>query len=47
MRECRWIWIRPLSLREKLFGDCFETHDQKEGMSAFLEKRKEKTFLNK
>ena len=34
-------------IEEKLFGDCFETHDQKEGMSAFLEKRKEKTFLNK
>ncbi len=30
----------------KLFGSCFETHDQKEGMSAFLEKRKEKTFTN-
>ncbi len=36
-----------LSLEAKLFGDCYETHDQKEGMSAFLEKRKEKTFLNK
>ena len=31
----------------KLFGDCFETYDQKEGMGAFMEKRKEKTFLNK
>lgn len=31
---------------EKLFGDCFETHDQVEGMSAFLEKRKEKNFTN-
>jgi enoyl-CoA hydratase len=33
-------------LEAKLFGDCFETHDQKEGMGAFLEKRKEKTFTN-
>ncbi len=31
---------------EKLFGDCFETHDQAEGMGAFIEKRKEKTFTN-
>lgn len=36
-----------VALEAKLFGDCFETHDQKEGMGAFLEKRKEKTFLNK
>ena len=33
-------------IEEKLFGSCFETHDQKEGMSAFLEKRKEKNFIN-
>ena len=26
-------------IEEKLFGSCFETHDQKEGMGAFLEKR--------
>lgn len=31
-------------LEEKLFGSCFGTHDQKEGMSAFLEKRKEREF---
>ncbi|MCF0146212.1 MAG: enoyl-CoA hydratase/isomerase family protein [Eubacterium sp.] len=31
----------------KCFGECFETHDQKEGMGAFLEKRKEKNFINK
>ena len=30
----------------KYFGECFETHDQKEGMGAFLEKRKEKNFTN-
>ena len=33
-------------IEEKLFGNCFETHDQVEGMSAFLEKRKEKNFTN-
>ena len=35
-----------LALEEKLFGDCFETYDQREGMSAFLDKRKEKHFIN-
>ncbi len=35
-----------VALEEKYFGDCFETHDQKEGMGAFLEKRKEKHFTN-
>ena len=31
----------------KVFGEeCIETHDQREGMSAFLEKRKEKNFTN-
>lgn len=34
------------AIEEGLFGDCFETHDQKEGMGAFLEKRKEKIFTN-
>lgn len=29
------------------FCQCFTTEDQKEAMKAFLEKRKEKTFLNK
>ncbi len=33
-------------IEEKLFGDCFETHDQKEGMGAFIEGRKEKNFTN-
>lgn len=33
-------------IEENLFSDCFETHDQKEGMGAFLEKRKEKNFIN-
>lgn len=38
---------KAIVIEEKLFGDCFETYDQKEGMSAFLEKRKVEQFLNK
>ena len=38
---------QAIVIEEKLFGDCFETADQKEGMSAFLERRKEKSFINK
>ena len=34
-------------IEEKLFGDCFESYDEKEGMAAFLEKRKVEKFLNK
>ena len=34
-------------IEEKLFGSCFETADQKEGMGAFLEKRKDKNFINR
>ena len=34
-------------IEERLFGDCFESYDQKEGMTAFLEKRKVEAFLNK
>jgi enoyl-CoA hydratase len=30
-----------------LFGECFETADQREGMAAFLEKRKHEPFTNK
>ena len=37
---------KAIVIEEELFGDCFETHDQKEGMGAFLEKRKEKNFTN-
>ena len=29
------------------FGKCFASEDQTEGMSAFLERRKEKNFQNK
>ncbi len=32
---------------EKAFGSCFETEDQKEGMTAFLEKRKVTGFVNR
>ena len=38
---------RGLRMEAALFGNCFETADQKEGMGAFLEKRKEKTFVNR
>ena len=34
-------------IEEKLFGSCFETEDQVEGMKAFLEKRKVERFVNK
>ena len=34
-------------IEEKLFGACFETADQKEGMGAFLEKRKHEPYQNK
>lgn len=39
-----------VALEEKLFGDCFETEDQKYGMAFFLDKNKEKVkepFQNK
>ena len=36
-----------IALENELFAMCFATEDQKEGMSAFLEKRKEKHFQNK
>ena len=33
---------KAIVIEEKLFGDCFETEDQKAGMANFLEKDKEK-----
>ena len=36
-----------IALENELFAMCFATADQKEGMSAFLEKRKETHFQNK
>ena len=43
---------KAIVIEEKLFGDCFETEDQKAGMGNFLEKDKSKklkflTFKNK
>jgi len=38
---------KAIELEEEIFGSCFATADQKEGMNAFLEKRKEKNFINK
>jgi enoyl-CoA hydratase len=31
---------RALAFENDIFGLCFSTHDQKEGMGAFMEKRK-------
>ncbi|NLJ69837.1 MAG: enoyl-CoA hydratase [Clostridiaceae bacterium] len=36
-----------IAIEVDLFGACFDSADQKEGMNAFLEKRKEKNFVNK
>lgn len=36
-----------IAIEAKLFGDCFESADQKEGMGAFLERRKHEPFQNK
>ena len=33
---------QAIAIEEKLFGDCFETEDQRAGMANFLEKDKEK-----
>lgn len=38
---------QAIVIEEKMFGACFETEDQKEGMTAFLEKRKVEQFQNK
>lgn len=34
-------------IEERLFGSCFETADQREGMGAFLEKRKHEPYQNR
>lgn len=36
-----------LALETELFSECFDSEDQKEGMTAFLEKRKDKDFKNR
>jgi enoyl-CoA hydratase len=33
---------KAVEIEEKLFGDCFETEDQRYGMEFFLDKNKEK-----
>ncbi len=33
---------KAVDIEEKLFGDCFETHDQVEGMACFLSREKPK-----
>ncbi|MEG0508907.1 MAG: enoyl-CoA hydratase-related protein [Eubacterium sp.] len=38
---------QAIALEAVEFGGCFESEDQKEGMAAFLEKRKHAPFLNK
>jgi enoyl-CoA hydratase len=39
MKECRLIFDRAMTIEADLFGLCFSTEDQKEGMTAFIEKR--------
>ena len=41
------VMDQAIVLEEKLFGSCFETEDQREGMQAFLEKRKVEGFKNR
>ena len=33
---------KAVEVEEKLFGDCFETHEQQEGMACFLSREKPK-----
>ena len=36
-----------IALEEKIFGDCFETEDQRSGMAAFLNKEKHPPYQNR
>ena len=47
LRQFVDIDITAQELEEKLFGSCFETEDQKNAMSAFVEKRKPDPFVNR
>ncbi len=55
VRECKACIRRGIqtdidtgiAYETEAFGLCFSTADQKEGMSAFVEKRKEKNFIGK
>lgn len=38
---------KGIEIEEKLFSGCFESEDQREGMKAFLEKRKVKRYNNR
>lgn len=38
---------KAIVIEEELFGSCFQSADQIEGMSAFLEKRKHEPYQNK
>ena len=38
---------KAIVIEEKLFGSCFQSADQIEGMSAFLEKRRHEPYQNK
>ncbi len=48
MNEGRALPIdQAVQIEEELFGSCFETEDQIEGMKAFLEKRKVERYNNR
>ncbi|MBF1363002.1 MAG: crotonase, partial [Megasphaera micronuciformis] len=39
--------VTGIAYEDEVFGLCFSTEDQTEGMAAFMEKRKEKNFQGK
>ena len=43
-----WPWTKRIVIEEKLFGSCFETEDQNNGMTAFSGKRRKPApFVNR